>query len=85
MNNDLKTNGLQGIENDDLVVLKQESGKDLYLEPRLSKLYNLLNKNLNHVISRDILIDEMVCIPVGWWVSKENRDYIVESIKEFYN
>lgn len=27
-------------------------------------------------------IDEMVCIPVGWWVGKEERAYIVDSIKE---
>ena len=33
----------------------------------------------------DKLIDEMVCIPVGWWVSEESRDYIVECIKDFYN
>jgi dTDP-4-amino-4,6-dideoxy-D-glucose/dTDP-4-amino-2,4-dideoxy-beta-L-xylose transaminase len=23
----------------------------------------------------------LVCIPVGWWVSEENREYIVECIK----
>ncbi len=27
-------------------------------------------------------IDEMVCIPVGWWVSKEEREYIVSTIKK---
>ena len=27
-------------------------------------------------------IDEMVCIPVGWWVSKEDREYIVSTIKK---
>tara|TARA_X000001036_G_scaffold233647_1_gene218150 strand:+ start:275 stop:1438 length:1164 start_codon:yes stop_codon:yes gene_type:complete len=27
-------------------------------------------------------IDEMVCIPVGWWVGEDERNYIVESIKE---
>jgi dTDP-4-amino-4,6-dideoxygalactose transaminase len=27
------------------------------------------------------VIDKMICIPVGWWVTKEDRDYIVESIK----
>lgn len=26
-----------------------------------------------------------VNIPVGWWVTKEDREYIVNSIKEFYN
>lgn len=27
-------------------------------------------------------IDEMVCIPVGWWVGQQERSYIVDSIKE---
>jgi dTDP-4-amino-4,6-dideoxygalactose transaminase len=27
-------------------------------------------------------IDEMVCIPVGWWVTKEDRQYIVDVIKK---
>ena len=30
----------------------------------------------------DGLVKEMVCIPVGWWVTKENREYIVSKIKE---
>ena len=30
-------------------------------------------------------IDEMVCIPVGWWVGESEREYIVESIKEGWN
>ena len=28
------------------------------------------------------IIDRMVCIPVGWWVSEEDREYIVGCIKE---
>jgi dTDP-4-amino-4,6-dideoxygalactose transaminase len=27
------------------------------------------------------VIGKMICIPVGWWVSKEDREYIVECIK----
>jgi len=27
------------------------------------------------------VIDKMICIPVGWWVTKEDREYIVEVIK----
>lgn len=27
-------------------------------------------------------IDEMVCIPVGWWVGENERKYILDSIKE---
>ena len=32
--------------------------------------------------SLDSFIDEMVCIPVGWWVTEEDRKYIVETIKQ---
>lgn len=28
------------------------------------------------------IIDRMICIPVGWWVSPEDRSYIVDCIKE---
>lgn len=27
------------------------------------------------------IIDNMICIPVGWWVTKENREYIIDCIK----
>ena len=30
----------------------------------------------------DKLVKEMICIPVGWWVTPEDRQYIVECIKE---
>jgi dTDP-4-amino-4,6-dideoxygalactose transaminase len=28
------------------------------------------------------LVDEMICIPCGWWVTNEDREYIVECIKK---
>lgn len=28
------------------------------------------------------LVDEMICIPCGWWVTPEEREYIVECIKK---
>ena len=30
----------------------------------------------------DSFIDEMICIPVGWWVTSDEREYIVKTIKE---
>ena len=30
----------------------------------------------------DKLVNEMICIPVGWWLTKEDREYIVKCIKE---
>jgi dTDP-4-amino-4,6-dideoxygalactose transaminase len=29
----------------------------------------------------DSFIDKMICIPVGWWLTDEDREYIVEEIK----
>jgi dTDP-4-amino-4,6-dideoxygalactose transaminase len=29
----------------------------------------------------DMVTQDMICIPVGWWVTQEDREYIVESIK----
>ena len=29
----------------------------------------------------DKLVKEMICIPVGWWVTPEDREYIVDCIK----
>lgn len=31
----------------------------------------------------DIMEKELVCIPVGWWLTQENLDYIVNSISVF--
>ena len=30
----------------------------------------------------DEVVKKMICIPNGWWVTKEQREYIVKSIKE---
>lgn len=30
----------------------------------------------------DKLVETMVCIPVGWWVTNEQRDYIIDTIKK---
>jgi dTDP-4-amino-4,6-dideoxygalactose transaminase len=30
----------------------------------------------------DKVVKEMICIPVGWWVTNEQREYIVKSIKQ---
>ena len=35
-----------------------------------------------HLPNLDILADKMICIPNGWWVTDEQREYIVECIKK---
>ena len=36
---------------------------------------------VSHLPTLDEVVEEMICIPVGWWVSKEDREYIVNTIK----
>tara|TARA_R110002051_G_scaffold325330_1_gene427143 strand:- start:670 stop:1791 length:1122 start_codon:yes stop_codon:yes gene_type:complete len=36
----------------------------------------------SHLPSLDKITPRLISIPVGWWVSKEDREYIVSSIKE---
>jgi len=31
----------------------------------------------------DVFTKKFICIPVGWWIGKKERKYIVESIKQF--
>ena len=47
-------------------------------------------RNDNHTCVKDYIsslpnldkvIKEMICIPCGWWVTKEDREYIVETIE----
>jgi dTDP-4-amino-4,6-dideoxygalactose transaminase len=33
------------------------------------------------LLNLDVLEKELVCIPVGWWLTKEDRKYIIDSIK----
>ena len=51
------------------------------------------NRNDNHsCVSKyktclpnlDQLEDRLICIPVGWWLTQENLEHIVEKVKEFF-
>ena len=33
----------------------------------------------------DILEKELVCIPVGWWLSEENKEHITASVRNTYS
>lgn len=35
-----------------------------------------------HLPSLDKVVTEMVCIPAGWWVTKEDREYILDCIRK---
>ena len=35
-----------------------------------------------HLPNLDKIQKELICIPNGWWITKEQKEYIVECIKE---
>ena len=41
--------------------------------------YNIQKTALDNL---EYISDKMICIPVGWWVTEEQREYIVNSIKQ---
>jgi perosamine synthetase len=48
---------------------------------RLDK-YTFTEKFKKELPSLDGIYDKYISIPVGWWVSKENREYIMDCIKK---
>ena len=44
-------------------------------------IHSCVSKFRENLPNLDKVVREMICIPVGWWVSKEQREYIVEKIK----
>ncbi len=44
-------------------------------------IHSCVSKFRENLPNLDKIVREMICIPVGWWVSKEEREYIVEKIK----
>jgi dTDP-4-amino-4,6-dideoxygalactose transaminase len=45
-------------------------------------LHTCVSEYRCHLPNLDKLVKEMICIPVGWWVTPEDRQYIVDCIKE---
>ena len=43
--------------------------------------HSCVQKYKNNLTNLEKLVKEMICIPVGWWVTDEQREYIVECIK----
>ena len=46
-------------------------------------MYSCLKKYICKLPNLDIVENQLVSIPVGWWITEEQRNYIVECIKEF--
>jgi len=45
-------------------------------------IHTCVRKFKSSLPNLDYVVNKMICIPVGWWVTKEDREYIVSSIKE---
>ena len=50
-------------------------------QKELQNEYDSLNKADAYQTMVDRLVKEMSCLPVGWWVTPEDREYIVDCIK----
>ncbi|MFH1833001.1 MAG: DegT/DnrJ/EryC1/StrS family aminotransferase [Candidatus Levyibacteriota bacterium] len=63
-----------------------------YMKARNIMASQVHRRNDNHPVTRVFMrhlpnVDKfskyMICIPVGWWVSKKNREYIIEAVKNY--
>jgi len=45
-------------------------------------LHPCTNKFKRSLPGLESIVGKMICIPVGWWVNKEQREYIVNTIKK---
>lgn len=45
--------------------------------------HSCLKNSVINLPNLDLLEKQIISIPVGWWITKEQRDYIVTCIKEF--
>ena len=45
-------------------------------------IHSCVKKYKSPLPNLDKLVKEMICIPVGWWVSSQEREYILEEIKK---
>ena len=43
--------------------------------------HSCVSQYKSYLPSLDRLVKEMICLPVGWWVTPEDREYIVDCIK----
>jgi dTDP-4-amino-4,6-dideoxygalactose transaminase len=45
--------------------------------------YSIFKNSRKHLPNVDKFFTSQVAIPVGWWITKEDREYIVKTIKEY--
>jgi len=70
---DKRTDFMKKMESDGIQVSRVHERNDKY---SCAFYYRTMLPNLERVIKH------IICIPVGWWVTDEDREYIVKKIKE---
>lgn len=67
---------------DDFMCMMQEKGIMVSRVHERNDKHTCVQEFRCSLPNLDKVVKEMICIPVGWWVTKEQREYIVESIKQ---
>ena len=44
--------------------------------------HSCVEESLSLLPNLDAVCEDMICIPVGWWVTPGERQYIVDCVKE---
>lgn len=67
---------------DDFIKKMKESGIACSRVHERNDIHTCVKEYITHLPTLDRVVKEMVCIPVGWWVTSEDRQYIVDCIKK---
>ena len=67
---------------DDFMRMMQEKGIMVSRVHERNDKHTCVKEYRSALPNLDKIVKEMICIPVGWWVTKEQREYIVECIKQ---
>lgn len=66
---------------DDFMKMMAEKGIVVSRVHERNDIHSCVSQYKTILPNLDRLVGEMICIPVGWWVNDEQREYIVDSIK----
>ena len=66
---------------EDFMVKMKERGIMVSRVHERNDIHSCVSEYRCHLPNLDKLVKEMICIPVGWWVTPEDRQYIVDCIK----
>ena len=71
------------VENRDAFMdLMKEKGVMVSRVHERNDFHSCVSKYKSFLPNLDKLCREMICIPNGWWVTEEDREYIIRTIEE---